>query len=51
MERDFGNRGDEPMALEPEEAEAPAASSGGEKEDKMQEETAVMRTKRPMEDE
>ena len=27
MERDFGKRGDEPMAQEPEEAEAPAASS------------------------
>ena len=40
--------GTEPMAQEPEEAEAPAASSGGGLEEKMQEEeTAVMKTKRP----
>ena len=57
MERDLGKRGDEPMAQEPEEAEAPAASSGGGQEEKMQEEkmqkeeTTVMKTKRPMEDE
>ena len=52
MERDFGKRGDEPMAQEPEEAEAPAASSGGGQEEKMQEEeTTVMKTKRPIEDE
>ena len=44
LERDFGKRGDEPMAQEPEEAEAPAASSGGGQEEKMQEEeTTVMR--------
>ena len=48
MERDLGKTGDELMTQEPEEAEAPAASSGGDQEE-MQEETAVMRTKRPME--
>ena len=52
MERDLGRTGDEKIAQEPEEAEAPAASSGGGQEEKMQEEeTAVMWTKRPMEDE
>ena len=52
MERDFGKRGDEPMAQEPDEAEAPTVSSGGGQEEKMQEEeTTVMKTKRPMEDE
>ena len=40
------------MAQEPEEAEAPAAGSGDGQEEKMQEEeTAVKKTKRPMEDE
>ena len=45
------------MAQEPKEAEAPAASSGGGQDEKMQEEnmqekeTAVTKTKRPMEDE
>ena len=51
MERDLGKTGDEPMAQEPEEAEAPAASSAGGQEEKMQEETAMMKTKRPKEDE
>ena len=52
MERDLGKTGDEPMAQEPEKAEAPAASFGGDQEEKMQEEeTAVMKTKRRMEDE
>ena len=57
MERDLGKIGDEPMEQEPEETEAPAASSGDGQEEKMQEEvvqeeeTAVMKTKRPMEDE
>ena len=52
MEWDLGKTGDEPMAQEPEEAEAPAASSAGGQKKKMQEEeTAVMRTKRPVEDE
>ena len=57
MERDLGKAGDEPMAQEPEEAEAPAASNGGGQEEKMREEkmqeeaTAVMKTKRPLEDE
>ena len=56
MEREKGKTGDESMAQEPEEAEAPAACSGGVQEkmqeEKMQEEeTAVQRTKLPMDDE
>ena len=52
MEMDLGKTGDEPVAQEPEDAEAPAASSGGGQEEKMQEKkSAVMKTTRPMEDE
>ena len=38
MERDRGKTGDGPMEQEPEEAEAPAASSGDGQEEKVQEE-------------
>ena len=48
MGRDPAKTGDEPMAQEPEEAEAPAASSRGEDAGG---EDAGMKTKRPVEDE